>query len=257
MLGFKLSTGLFISTILILVLLDIQLDISLWIYLIPVLVFVSMLIIGSAKISSGFFLPVTCHGSKESKNIAITFDDGPLEKFTPEILEILKQSNAPATFFCIGKNIREQPDLIKKMDREGHLVGNHSYSHSIFFDFFSKHKISKELNEVNELVQTIIQKELKYFRPPYGVTTPNIAKAVDAGGFTAIGWTVRSLDTLKQNRELLLKRTLEKINSGDIILFHDSEENTLSILQEFIDKVRQRGFHIVRLDQLINLPAYA
>lgn len=256
MLGFKTTSRLFIITLILLIFLDTQLDISLWVYLLLVTVFFIFLAIGSAKINSGFFLPVTCRGSQDEKSIAISFDDGPALSFTPEILEILKQNDTPATFFCIGKNIREQPELIKRMDREGHLIGNHSYSHSFFFDFYSRNRISEELKSVNDLVRTIIQKELRYFRPPYGVTTPNIATAVKAGNFTAIGWSVRSMDTLKFDRDELLNKTLSKINSGDIVLFHDTVENTVSILQEFIDTVRKRGFRIVRLDHLINSPAY-
>ena len=257
MLGFKKSTLLFAVMILSVMILNIFVCLPLWFYFIIFLSYVFVIAVGSARINSGFFLPVTCNGDNMEKSIAITFDDGPVPDSTPRILEILKRTNTPATFFCIGKNVKLQPGLVKQIDQEGHLLGNHSYSHHFFFDFYSARKIKWELTETNSLIFELTNKKIRFFRPPYGVTTPNIAKAVEEGDFDAIGWSVRSMDTVIRNKESLLKKTAENIKSGDVILFHDTVELTVQILQEFIEKVRQQGFQIVRLDHLLKLKAYA
>jgi len=257
MLGFKKSTVLFSVMIMVLMIMNIFLPVSLWFYLIIILAYLLLIAVGSARINSGFFLPVACQGDISEKSIAITFDDGPASDSTPRILDILKRTHTPATFFCIGKKIKLQPELVKQIDQDGHLIGNHSYSHDFFFDFYSSRKIKSELAETNSLFLGLTNKNIRFFRPPYGVTTPNIARAVDQGGFHAIGWSVRSMDTVIRNKESLLKKVTEKIKPGDVILFHDTVEVTVQILQEFIEKVRQQGFQIVRLDHLLKLQAYA
>lgn len=220
------------------------------------ILYILAIINGSARISSGFFMPVICRSDISEKNISITFDDGPLAGQTSRILDILKINNVPATFFCIGKNIAVHKEIIKRMDQEGHLIGNHSYSHHFFFDLFSRKRIARELKDTTELVQSISQKRIRYFRPPYGVTTPNIAKVVGSENYHAIGWSVRTLDTVITDRNKLLRRSTENLKPGDIVLFHDTLDTTVLVLQEFIDKVRNNGFRIVRLDKLINIPAY-
>lgn len=237
--------------------LNIFVDFSAWVYVIAILFFLGIIIWGSARINSGFFLPVVCNGSKNEKSIAITFDDGPAADMTPRILEILKATNTPAAFFCIGKKVEMLPSIVKQIDMDGHLIGNHSYSHHFFFDLYSSTRIQTELNDTNKLVMQIADRNIRFFRPPYGVTTPNIARAVKNGSYHAIGWSVRSMDTVINDKEKLIKRTTGNLRAGDVILFHDTVELTVQVLQEFIEKVRMQGFKIVRLDQLLKLQAYA
>ncbi len=149
------------------------------------------------------------------------------------------------------------PSLLKQIDQDGHIIGNHSYSHHFFFDFYSKARIRTELDDTNNLVMEIANRNIQLFRPPYGVTTPNIAAAVKEGGYHAVGWSVRSMDTVIQDKEQLLQRTTNNIKAGDVILFHDTVETTVQVLQEFIEKVRKQGFTIVRLDHLLKLKSYA
>jgi peptidoglycan/xylan/chitin deacetylase (PgdA/CDA1 family) len=257
MLNFRTTNFVFTALSVLLILLIIQLNVSWWFFALLASVYLILLVIGSSRISSNFFLPVICRSGDNSKSIAITFDDGPAADFTPQILDILRKNNTPATFFCIGKNALEQADIIRRIDQEGHLLGNHSLSHDFFFDFYSGKKISAELRKTNAIVRSIAGKEMKYFRPPYGVTTPNIAAAVRETKFHTIGWSVRTLDTVIKDREKLLKKVTKNLKAGDIILFHDTVDVTVHVLQDFIDRVLKQGFQIVRLDRLINIPAYA
>ncbi len=256
MLTFRRTSLLFILVMVTLVLWNYFALIPVWVFVFISLVYVSLMAYGSAFIGSQFYLPVLCKAMVKNKSIAISFDDGPAEKYTPIILDILKRNQVPAAFFCIGKKVEANSDLVSRIDREGHLLGNHSYSHHFFFDFFSRTRISKELHQTNSLIKKITNKESRLFRPPYGVTTPNIAEAVRRGKFLAIGWSRRSMDTLVHDSGKLLQNSTKELKAGDVVLFHDTMELTAQVLQEFLDKVRQDGFRIVRLDQLLNIRPY-
>jgi peptidoglycan/xylan/chitin deacetylase (PgdA/CDA1 family) len=143
------------------------------------------------------------------------------------------------------------------MDHEGHIIGNHSYNHGVSFDWLTSAKMEQELKQTNDVIKKAIDKEPKLFRPPYGVTNPNLAKAVKRTGMYSIGWSVRSFDTNAKSKEILLGRLLNSIKGGDIILLHDTMPITKDILTELINKVRQKGFTFVRVDKLLEIDAYA
>jgi len=203
---------------------------QLW-YFIPLFIWLAILFRGSKNICSQFYTEVKCTSDNKSK-IQLTFDDGPHPEITPEILKILKKYNQKAIFFCIGKNIEKYPEIAKQIIAEGHLIGNHSFSHSYFFDFFGTKKVVEELEKTNRLIKNISGKDCQIFRPPYGVTNPNIAKAVKILNLRIIGWSIRSMDTVK-NKKQVLKR-LKKAKPGDIVLFHDTKKDTPEILNDFL-----------------------
>jgi peptidoglycan/xylan/chitin deacetylase (PgdA/CDA1 family) len=256
MLNFRSSSLLFVVLILLLLLADLYLTIPVVLYFIVVLAYLVLIAIGSSKVSSGFFMSVICKGSTGLNAVSLTFDDGPDPERTPAILEVLRSNQINAAFFCIGRKISGNEELIHRIDREGHILANHSYSHHFFFDFFPAGRIAGELEQTNKIISELIQKKPAFFRPPYGVTTPHIAKAVKFGNFVTIGWNRRSLDTVMKTTNGLLKRTTSGIKAGDIILLHDTSDLTVSSLQELINRIRECGLSIVRLDQLINKSAY-
>jgi peptidoglycan-N-acetylglucosamine deacetylase len=114
-----------------------------------------------------------------------------------------------------------------------------------------------EMNRTNDLIESITGKRPKLFRPPYGVTNPNVAKAVRLSGMHSIGWSIRSFDTTAKDPEALLQRILSQLTGGDIILLHDSMPITCKILTELIIRARQKGFTFVRVDKMLGLDAYA
>src|SRR5436309_2503666 len=125
MLNFRTSSFLFISVIILCVILHYYAGLSFWWILLPVLTWKIFIIRGSANIQSDFFVKAYCSGTTSQKKIALTFDDGPDHRYTPQVLEILDKFKVPATFFVIGKNIKGNEDLLKKMDAAGHIIGNH------------------------------------------------------------------------------------------------------------------------------------
>jgi peptidoglycan-N-acetylglucosamine deacetylase len=211
---------------------------------------------GTFVMSFQYFLPVKWSGSASSGAIAITFDDGPLDGKTDHILNILESHQVQAAFFCIGSRVVGNEQLLQRIDRSGHLIGNHSFSHAKTFDVMSTRSVMDELAKTNQLVEQVIGKKPRFFRPPYGVTNPMIASAVKKLDLTVIGWSVRSFDTITKNPAQLLKRVTDGLKGGDVVLFHDYCDSTQEILSSFITQARQKGLRIIRLDELLNEEAY-
>jgi peptidoglycan-N-acetylglucosamine deacetylase len=227
-----------------------------WGYAILVGVYMAVCAYGASVMSFQFFMPARCNGPAATQAIAVTFDDGPVAGKTGPLLDLLKLHRVPAAFFCIGHRVKEQPALARRIHAEGHLVGNHSYWHGTFFDLLSAARVERELTDTDAAVQACIGLTPHFFRPPYGVTNPMIARVVRRRQYTAAGWSVRSFDTVTTDRDKLLKRVTRSLKGGDVVLFHDHCASTLEILPEFFDHVNKLGLKIVRLDELLNEKAY-
>lgn len=225
---------------------------------IALLLFVYSLIVfyGCYFINSNFFIKTVCKAQTNKKEIAITFDDGPAESYTPQLLQVLVQHDVKAAFFCIGKCIDNNKALLKQVHEQGHIIGNHSYTHATWFPLFSSAKMSKELVATNNAIENITGSEPRFFRPPYGVINPNVKKAIVNGNYIPLGWSMRSYDTMFKDEQKLLQRITHYIKPGDIFLFHDTCKTTLNILPIFIKHLQQKGFSIVRLDKLLDINAY-
>ncbi len=244
------------SALLTLVVLDWLFKMSPWVYAGWGILYVGIKGLGSAVISSQFFIHVRCQGTSDDA-IALTFDDGPVIGNTEKILDVLKEYGAPAAFFCIGCRADRSPELIERMHLEGHLVGNHSYYHGKLFDLQSPAQMTAELKETDRVIQKVIGLRPRFFRPPYGVTNPMLARSVSQGQYTAVGWNVRSLDTVIKKKETLLKRVTRRLKAGDLVLLHDHASVTLEALPELLDTVKKKGFRIERLDVLLKERPYA
>lgn len=225
-------------------------------YIILIIVYVLINAAGSIFLSAQYYTKVKTKGENPD-SIAVTFDDGPLPVYTERVLDILQQHKVRAAFFCIGRNIAANPDILKRIDAEGHLIGNHSYSHTATFDLKSTSMVLQELKSTDGIIHKNIGRTPKYFRPPFGVTNPMVAKAAQQRNYTVIGWSIRSLDTVIKNPEKLLARITKPLQGGDIILFHDHSESMISILPAFLEHVSKIGLKVVRIDELLKEKAYA
>jgi len=228
-----------------------------WAYLLLIFVYSLVVFYGCYYVGSDFFVRIVCSANTTEKEIAISFDDGPAQQFTPEILDILKAENIPVAFFCIGKRIAGNESLLQRVYNEGHLIGNHSYSHHTWFDLFSAKKMLADLRQMDAAMNDVLGVRPRLFRPPYGVTNPNLARAIRKGSYTPVGWSVRSYDTVIKDDKKLLERVCRGIRPGAIFLFHDTCASTKAALPLFIQTVKERGYRITRLDKMLNLPAYA
>lgn len=198
----------------------------------------------SFSISSGIFLKAVCRNRKSERDILLTFDDGPDPVNTPLILEILDKKGVKALFFINGSKALENPELLKNIFLKGHLIGNHTYSHSSFFPFYSRKRILSELKKTSDIIENITGKRTVYFRPPFGVTNPSIAYAARELGLITVGWSVRSFDTFLKEKGKILSSVIKKVKGGDIVLFHDTVKGTVEMLDEFIVYCQKEGFEL-------------
>jgi len=229
----------------------------LWIVLV-VLIWLILTIIGSFHIRWNYFLKANHRNDQIKENvIALTFDDGPNEIFTPKVLALLNKYQVKATFFCIGENVKNNQELLKKIVREGHLLGNHSYDHKNSFSFFSTDKVIENLEETNRIIEETVNLEVLFFRPPFGVTNPNIARAVKRLKLQTFGWSIRSLDTIAKDPEKVYHKIIKKLKKGDVVLLHDTSELSIQVLEKVLQYLDQKEIKSITLDKLFNLKAYA
>lgn len=211
---------------------------------------------GSTFIASNYHVKTYCSNRLETeKKIALTFDDGPNE-MTVLVLDVLKKYNAKATFFCIGKNIETHTNILKKTIEEGHTIGNHSYSHSPFFDFYRKNEVIAEIEKTDALIESVLGKKTTLFRPPYGVTNPSIRKALVVTMHKTIGWNIRSLDGIIKKEDFLLDRIIKRIKPGGIVLLHDTSIQTVHVLEQLLSFSQKNNYNVVPLEELLNIKAY-
>jgi peptidoglycan/xylan/chitin deacetylase (PgdA/CDA1 family) len=146
--------------------------------------------------------------------------------------------------------------LVERIDREGHLIGNHSFHHKATFGFQSQSGVRQELLLTEEAIADILGKRPRLFRPPFGVTNPMIARAARKSKSVTIGWSVRSFDTIISDPAKLYRRITQRLKPGDIILFHDYSKSMISVLPAFLQHVHDTGLKIVSLEELLNEKAY-
>jgi peptidoglycan/xylan/chitin deacetylase (PgdA/CDA1 family) len=218
-------------------------------------VYLAVLALGAIYIRWNFFLESYNKG-KDKNTIALTFDDGPGAE-TAVILDVLRDQQVPAAFFCIGKNVAAGTEMLKRIDAEGHITGNHSFNHGFNFDWQSTAAMMKEMELTNNTIANIIGKTPRLFRPPYGVTNPNLARAVSNTDMYSIGWSLRSFDTKASDPKALLNKVQSQLKGGDIVLLHDTKTITREILTDLITSARQKGFTFVRVDKMLSINAYA
>jgi peptidoglycan-N-acetylglucosamine deacetylase len=235
---------------------DYVIVISTFVYAGIIVVCAGFLAFGSINIKSGFYCQAICSAEIEKKVIALSFDDGPEITITPGILEILNCHDIKAVFFCIGNKAEKNPDLIKKINSEGHIIGSHTWSHGLLFDLLSSGKMVIELKKTEALLEKILNKKIRMFRPPYGVTNPPLARAIREMDYYIIGWSLRSNDTKIRDEEKLLERLKKRLRPGDIILFHDTKGNTLNVLDRFIRYAKAMNYSFERPDRLLGIEAY-
>lgn len=188
------------------------------------------------------------------KNIYLTFDNGYEQGYTERVLDVLKQEKVPATFFVTGHYVEEEPELVKRMVKEGHIVGNHSYHHPDF-SILNKSVIKEELESLEKAVAEISdQKEMKYLRPPRGIFNEQTLKWSNELGYTHIFWSVAFNDwnTDKQKGwQYAYDQIMDQIHPGAIVLLHTVSSDNAEALERVIQALKKEGYRFKSLDDLI------
>lgn len=211
----------------------------------------SLLMVSSFNIRSGLYIHTTNTGNTTKNQVAITFDDGPCPQ-TMEILELLDQYKVRASFFLIGRKAEEYKEVIKTMNARNHSIGNHSFNHYKWFPMLPSSIIKDEIELTQKSIKNITGFEPKYYRPPFGITNPLVAKALKHFTFEIIGWSVRSLDTVTHNPGKIMERIKKRIGSGSIILLHDTSNAVIPVLKELLVYCEKNNLKPVSLDEFLN-----
>jgi peptidoglycan/xylan/chitin deacetylase (PgdA/CDA1 family) len=185
------------------------------------------------------------------RRLALTFDDGPNPEHTPALLRILKEKGVRATFFVVGREVEEHPELLRLLVAEGHQVANHTYSHPALFCFLWPRKLREEIGRCQQAVAAVCGAAPRYFRSPVGLRHPLLRHCLEREGLEYISWRVRAFDTRVQTAQAIARRITTRIRPGDVILLHDrpgkAAERMLEALPGILDELQGRGFEFVAL----------
>lgn len=191
------------------------------------------------------------NGNRNLSNIALTFDDGPHQYFTPALLNIFEEHSIKATFFVVGKMVKINPSLVEAISGAGHEIGNHTYNH-FELPTLKDEKIEEELELVRDEILKITGKRINIFRPPSGRYNDRVLNIANKLGYTMVLWAINSGDYGSTDYRRIKNRILDNIKPGDIVLLHSGVEATLTALPEIIETLRNRGFNFVTVSDLIN-----
>ncbi|MBR2569718.1 MAG: polysaccharide deacetylase family protein [Paenibacillus sp.] len=204
------------------------------------------------KYKSHFIL----QGPSSPPRVALTFDDVPDKYFTIQVLNVLKEHNVKATFFVVGNRAEAHPDVVKRMVDEGHVLGNHSYTHANLPKVNDK-KFQQEVNMTQDAVQKITGKTMTMIRPPYGNVSEEQVKWLASQGLLIVNWNVDSLDWKGLNADQVVSNVMSHIGSGAIVLQHaaggtgEDLTGTVEALPRIIKQLRNQGIELVTVPVLL------
>lgn len=187
----------------------------------------------------------------DDKIIALTFDDGPDNNHTPEILEVLEKHHVPATFFLLGSRVEKYPEEVKEIMKAGHDIGNHTYWHPELTKT-GVANMELELNKSERSIEHVIGKKPVLFRAPYGALNEELVKALPELGYRAVGWSIDSEDWRGITEEEIKQKVINGLHPGSIVLMHSAGENlhTADALDELIPYLRKEGYQFVTVAQM-------
>ncbi len=210
--------------------------------------------------SPGQELPAADPPAKISARlVALTFDDGPSIRYTPQILDILAKDSIKATFFVIGKNVQKRPEILKRIVSQGHQIGNHTWSHPTLLPFASHKEIKLQLLKTESIVDSLTSIKTHVFRPPHGWESRRMVKCIVHLGYTIVNWTIDPNDWKHPSPRIITKRISSKMHACEIVLLHDGlnmhqdpmQENTIVALPFIIAAFKDKGYRFVTIDELL------
>ncbi len=183
----------------------------------------------------------------DTPKIAITFDDGPHPYYTEQLLDGLKERGAKASFFVMGKQAEAYPELVLRMHEEGHLVGNHTYSH-IQLSKNNRETFKAELVQTNELLSGITGEEPQYVRPPYGSWDKSFETELT---MIPVLWTIDPMDWCSSDVNGIVKKVTQKAEENAVILMHDEYKSSVTAALEIVDILQKQGYEFVTVDEIL------
>lgn len=183
----------------------------------------------------------------EPKRVALTFDDGPHPYYTEQLLDGLKERGVVVTFFVTGEHAFLHPEVIKRMQEEGHAVGNHTYSH-MQLRADNRESFKKELQQTNKVLKEITGEDVVYVRPPYGAWDKELEKELN---MIPVLWSVDPLDWCTDNAGIVVRRVREQVKENSIILLHDYFDTSVTAALEIVDELLEEGYEFVTVEEMV------
>lgn len=184
---------------------------------------------------------------EEVKKIALTFDDGPHPYYTEQLLDGLKERGVHVTFFVTGEHAELHPDIIERMTEEGHLIGNHTYSHMQLTEG-NREAFKEELIKTNEILYGITGEEVLYVRPPYGSWDKTFESELN---MFPVLWNVDPLDWCSSNASCITRKVVSDIEENDIILMHDYYATSVTAALQVVDELLEEGYTFVTVEEIL------
>lgn len=197
--------------------------------------------------------------SKTTKKVvALTFDDGPYSPYTEQLLDILQEYHVPATFFLVGQNVEKNPEIVGRIAREGHQLGNHTYHHVDLLKG-DKEKVGEEIDRTSNAIKAITGTMPHVMRPPHGFRDPVVMEMMTQRHLKVVEWSVMSRDWTNPGVEVIVERTVEKVKNGSIILLHDgdgvaskaSRLQSIEATRRIIQILSAQGYEFVTVDGIL------
>ena len=206
-----------------------------------------------------WFGPAILRGPADGNRIALTFDDGPCSGYTERILDILRRHNAKASFFVCGRNVERSPEILRRVQAEGHTIGNHGYSHRFPY-LRSRAFFAREIDLTQEAIEKVTGERPKFYRPPFGARWLGLQTVLKQRGLRLVNWSDTGYDW-KLGAEEIVRETFKTLGPGSIILLHDGRNAyppetvdrspTAEALPTILERASKAGFSFVTLEELL------
>jgi peptidoglycan/xylan/chitin deacetylase (PgdA/CDA1 family) len=201
----------------------------------------------------------TFTGLPGSRQIALTFDDGPNDLHTLRLLEVLARHGVHATFFLIGRYVRQRPEIAREIVKAGHVVGNHTFTHPPLI-FKSETEIRRQLSECRSALQDAIGEHSNLFRPPFGGRRPAVLRVARELGLEPVMWNVTGYDWNAPPAEMIERKVARQIRGGDVILLHDGghkqmgadRSNSVTATDHLIARYKSEGYEFLAVPQMMS-----
>lgn len=197
--------------------------------------------------------PVELETETETRYVALTFDDGPRAGVTDRLLDGLKELGASATFFLVGEEAAKAPELVKRIQAEGHQVGNHTWSH-MRLEGVDPAALLREIEQTDLLLEELLGSGSYWLRPPYGMIAPEVAAGVNV---PLVKWSVDPRDWESRNTEQVVRAVLEAVEPNSIILLHDIYPTSVDAALELVETLQEEGYWFVTVEELLWLNGIA
>ncbi len=197
-----------------------------------------------------------------SRQIALTYDDGPNDPHTLRLLDVLARHDVRATFFLIGNYVRQRPEIARAIAHAGHVIGNHTFAHPLL-TFKSETEIKRQLSQCRTALQDAVGEHSNLFRPPFGGRRPGVLRVARHLGLQPVMWSVTGYDWNAPAADKIERRITNQISGGDVILLHDGghkqmgadRSQTVAATDQIIARCEDKGYEFVTIPQMMAEPA--